>query len=181
MVFVRAQSTPSMRGSIVSEVNAAVLASSRGTSWQTQLNHTFTVTFASADARFKFFRDLGEIRLSGSRSGGSSTDQNSDWTALWITFNVFTFNKSEYDDITTSYTTIYTDSGASPYTDNDLVIKAKKDATGVVLTFDIQLIDAYAGTPDSVDGTMATNVDEYIDDAATSPVYATTVALTAGS
>lgn len=54
----------------------------RTTSWTSSVTFTQTVTFASGDAARYFFNSGGRITLSYSRSGGSSSDQNTAITNL---------------------------------------------------------------------------------------------------
>lgn len=185
-------STPNYsRGSVVTEVNAAALTSVRTTAWTTQVIHTFTATWVSAGERYKFFNNVesdgstgGEIRLSSSRTGGSSNGQNTDWTTLLSAQGVNTLDATEYDSITTSYTQWFQATGSGAYSLNDWTVNYKKNADGSVITIQSIYNDDHVATglgPDEVDGTLTSNIDEQIDDALTSPTYATTVALSAGS
>jgi len=51
-------------------------------SWDVRAVTTKTVTFASADALRYFFNAGGMIRMSFSRSGGTASDKNTEWTDL---------------------------------------------------------------------------------------------------
>jgi hypothetical protein len=57
-------------------------AVSRATSWATSVTFTQTITFASGDAARYYFNAGGRVTLSYSRSGGSSTSQNTAITDL---------------------------------------------------------------------------------------------------
>jgi len=57
-------------------------ASSTTASWTTSLNTTQRLTFASANALRYFFNAGGLIRMTFSRSGGTSNNKNTEWTNL---------------------------------------------------------------------------------------------------
>jgi hypothetical protein len=58
------------------------LTLSTTTSWKTQLTFTFTITFASGDAARYFFNAGGAVQLTFSRTGGSGSSKDTDWTNL---------------------------------------------------------------------------------------------------
>ena len=128
------------------------VTSTRTTSWGNAVYHEFTVTFASANAARHFFNSGGEIRFAASRSGGSSTDQNTDWTNLLSNAGTVKFAEGAtsytgsggtaaavgFDDLTTSYQQIFTATGTGSYSANDWTIEAKANAaygSATVLTF----------------------------------------------
>ena len=118
------------------------VTSTRTTSWGNAVYHEFTVTFANANAARHFFNSGGEIRFAASRSGGSSTDQNTDWTNLLSNAGTVKFAEGAttytgsggtaaavgFDDLTTSYQQIFTATGAGSYSANDWTIQAKANA-----------------------------------------------------
>jgi len=57
-------------------------SSSRTTAWSGTVSHTFTVTYADANAARYFFNSGGKIKFAFSRSGGTTSDQNTSWTNL---------------------------------------------------------------------------------------------------
>ena len=59
-----------------------VLNSTRNTAWSNQLTHRFRATFAQVDYARYFFNSGGQMRIRGSRSGGSATPQNASWTNM---------------------------------------------------------------------------------------------------
>jgi len=137
------------------------ITSSRTASWTGTENHIFTVTFASANAARHFFNSGGEIRLAGSRAGGSSTDQNTDWTNLLSNMGTIKFAEGAttytgsggtaasvgFDDLTTSNQQIFTAGGAGNYSSNDYTAYAKADAaygSATVLTFTVDFKDDHA-------------------------------------
>ena len=137
------------------------ITSSKTSSWSGTENHIFTVTFASANAARHFFNSGGEIRFAGSRSGGSSTDQNTDWTNLLSNMGTIKFAEGAttytgsggtaasvgFDDLTTSNQQIFTATGAGNYSSNDYTVNAKADAaygSATVLTFTVDFKDDHA-------------------------------------
>ena len=137
------------------------VTSTRTSAWTGTENHIFTVTFASANAARHFFNSGGEIRLAGSRSGGSSTDQNTDWTNLLSNMGTVKFAEGAttytgsggtaaaigFDDLTTSNQQIFTATGAGNYSSNDYTAYAKADAaygSATVITFTLDFKDDHA-------------------------------------
>jgi len=57
-------------------------SASRTTSWTTSVNTTQQLAFSSADTLRYFFNAGGTVRLSFSRSGGTSNNKNTEWTDL---------------------------------------------------------------------------------------------------
>mgnify|MGYP007100079099 CR=1 FL=1 len=53
-----------------------------GTQWTSRIQCTVTATWTSAAAARYFFNSGGQIRFSSSRSGGSSTTQNTSWNTI---------------------------------------------------------------------------------------------------
>lgn len=157
------------------------LSSTRTASWVAAIQHIFQVTFASADdARF-FFNSGSEIRLRGSRAGGSGTAQNADWTALLSSQGNICFGSNDtttsgsatvaaigYYDLTGSFQQISTISGAGAYANNDAIISARTvdgnigsfGDNGKVLEFKVNYNDPHTNPfTDSIDGTIVSAVD----------------------
>lgn len=64
-------------------VGTAITGSSSTTAtWTTSVNTTQQLAFSSADTLRYFFNAGGTVRLSFSRSGGTSNDKNTEWTDL---------------------------------------------------------------------------------------------------
>ena len=137
------------------------VTSSRTASWTGTVQHILTVTFASANAARHFFNSGGEIRFAGSRSGGSSTDQNTDWTNLLSNAGTVKFAEGAttytgsggtaasvgFDDLTTSNQQIFTATGQGNYSANDWTIEAKANAaygSATVLTFTVYFKDDHS-------------------------------------
>tara|TARA_Y100000592_G_scaffold99521_1_gene175856 strand:- start:1190 stop:2122 length:933 start_codon:yes stop_codon:yes gene_type:complete len=145
------------------------ITSSKTSSWSGTENHIFTVTFASANAARHFFNSGGEIRLAASRSGGSSTDQNTDWTNLLSNMGTVKFAEGAttytgsggtaaavgFDDLTTSNQQIFTATGSGSYSANDYTVNAKADAaygSATVLTFTVDFKDDHAASTGTFTG-----------------------------
>lgn len=161
------------------------ITSTRATAWSVQLIHEFTVTFSSGDAARYFFNAGGQIRMRGSRSGGSGTTQNSAWTTLLNSMGSIIFDHTQtassnavgtgstigYYDLTSVYQQIYTvSSSTANYTSNDVTVFARyNDAAvpvgangdnGLALQFQIQYNDDHTNAfSDQVSGTFTSNVD----------------------
>ena len=113
--------------------------STRTAAWSTTVTHDCTVTFSNAAHRQAFFNAGGKLNFSASRSGGSSNDQNTDWTNMLsaigtvqmaytaTTASSGTTTSIGNQDLTTSYQTIYTKAGSGSYSTNFYQIQAKAD------------------------------------------------------
>lgn len=136
----------------------AGVTSTRTTSWNTSVTHTFTVTYASANAARHFFNSGGKIKMAFARSGGSSTNQNTSWTNLFSDLGTVSLNANGttisgssqggngangsrgFHQLTATPAEILnTTSSTADYTANDLDIKAS--VSGAVVTVTITLND----------------------------------------
>jgi len=139
----------------------AGVTSTRTTSWNTSVTHTFTVTYASANAARHFFNSGGKIKMAFSRSGGTSSNQNTSWTNLFsdlgtvsMAANGTTISGSSqggngangsrgFHQLNgTPAEILNTTSSTADYTANDLDIKAS--VSGAVVTITITLNDDHA-------------------------------------
>lgn len=161
-------------------------SSTRTSAWTSNVNHIFTVTFASANAARFFFNSGGKIKFAFSRSGGSSTDQNTSWTNLLSGVGTVTFANTAsgssgslgFENLTASDQAIFNSAvGSGDYSANDVNINAK--ISGAVITMEVDFNDdhvaetgtftggglgnapnegqAYTGS-DSVDGTLSSTI-----------------------
>lgn len=190
-------------------VNA--LNSTRASSWNSSLQHRFTAVLPTVDDARYFFNSGGEIRIRGSRSGGSSTPQNDSWTEILTNMGtiVFDYNNTTqlgggagwtlssigYYDLTTSFQQIATgvDTTGGTYAANEARIDARSldgptgpnGDVGGTIEFRVRYFDN-SNNPfaDNVDGTITSDVDYQ---KATSPltiatpVFASSIVLTDGS
>ena len=178
-------------------VTASVLSSKRQATWNVQLVHEFTATFASADSARHFFNAGGEIRIRASRSGGASNAKNTDWTNLLSNAGTYTFDASVYfnPNANTALVQRNTAGGASAYAANDWTIferridnidgSAVRGSQGRVVRFRVEFNDDAA---EGVDELVSGNIFNVVDHKSSTgrvvpavPTYATITALTAGS
>ena len=133
-------------------------SSSRTSAWTGQVQHAFPKTYASANAARHFFNSGGKIKMAFSRSGGSSTNQNTSWTnqlsdlgTVTMAANATSISGSSqggngangsrgFHQLTgTPAEILNTTSSASDYTANDIDIKAS--VSGAVVTITISFND----------------------------------------
>ena len=164
--------------------------STRTAAWSTTVTHDCTVTFSNAAHRQAFFNAGGKLNFSASRSGGSSNDQNTDWTNMLAAIGTVqmaytattassgTTTSIGNQDLTTSYQTIYTKAGSGSYSTNFYQIQAKAD-NATTLRFLITFGDSHTGRGyfDSVDGTLQSVIGQARPNSGTLPNgYTVTVA-----
>jgi len=185
---------------------SSVLTSTRTTAWGTTIQHEFTVTFTDEDSARYFFNTAGEVRFSGSRTGGSATTINAAWTALLVAVGTVKFGASTttytgtggtvtnnvgYYGLTGTYQQIFTHAGTGAgYSSNiSYSIQARRESyvganggNGSVLRFLVTFNDnsVYYYYGSTVDGTIISQIDQYKAGGVltiSSPVYATVVNL----
>lgn len=191
-----------IQGTVTNGYNARTTASSsylsaetkdtsqRTTAWSTAITHDCTVAFSSEAHRNAFFNAGGSITFTASRSGGSSNDQNTDWTNMLSAMGTIkmgytattassgTTTSLGMYDLTTSYQTIYTKVGSGSYSTNYYQIQAQAPNTSSI-RFLITMDDAHTGRGyfDSVDGTVTNNIGQLRPNSGTLPNgYTVTVA-----
>jgi hypothetical protein len=156
-------------------------SATRTSAWTNTLTQETTWTFANeADCR-QFFNMGGYLGVSASRSGGSSSTQNTQWTNkfnsvsdVWLTHDSVSANAGStsgkgFYDLTTSYQQlcIYY-GGATPYTSDYIQVEARVNSTTnpTVVYFKTTLVDAGDNVIDaSVDGTLTINARRAAPDA----------------
>lgn len=174
----------------ISNTQAVITAKpgiSRTGSWSSQSYCEITMTFGSANEARYFFNSGGKVRISTSRSGGSSTPQNSSWTSLLNTIGTQSFGANTpgaatFYSLTNVYQTFYQQASSSSYSSNNYQLAAKCNVTnnvsGTATVVYIKVIwnDAYVDPDtlnpsypnpvtihppgDSVDGTLSVVVEE---------------------
>ena len=119
-------------------------SSTRSTAWTGQVTHQFTINYGSENAARHFFNSGGRITMVFSRSGGSSTAQNTSWTNLLSGIGTASFGHTDttasaggtsigFHDLTSSDQTILSSAvGSGDYAANDLLIQANSDGSGLV-------------------------------------------------
>lgn len=145
--------------------------------WNTAVSNTVTVTFSTAEQARYFFNSGGKIRFRSSRTGGSSTAQNSSWSNLLTGVGTVSFGANtqgcNFYNLTNTFQTVYTLGANSPYASNNFLIRAYSNVTdnsaggATVITFNIIWSDNYAysgagvpATVDNVNGTLTLIVEE---------------------
>lgn len=166
---------------------ATIVNHQRTTAWSTQIKHVFTLNFTTNDNARKFFNLGGQIRFSASRSGGSASTQNTDWTNLLsaagttIYDHLSYYNNQTFDQTLASYT------GSGAYVANDYTIKYRSNLAGggssIIMTVEFN-DDHTSGFSDTVDGTIISTIQRRDIGAPLNspfPSYTLNTALTAGS
>jgi len=146
-------------------------------SWSSLASLTCTLTFNNANEARYFFNSGGNIKVTASRTGGSSTLQNASWTALLTEAGTQIFKASATEEnnfytLTNAYQTIYELSASAAYANNTYRISAKCDVTnnntGTATEVDIKidLIDNYVDSGpevapgDAINGTLTISLEE---------------------
>jgi len=153
---------------------------SRSAQWQVEVTCTVTVNFTDAAQARYFFNSGGQIRFASSRSGGSSTEQNTSWTNLLNAAGTRAFGAItptvNFYNLTNSYQPWFTSSSSSPYAANNYTLEAlcnvANNSTGTAsqITFKATWVDGYVDpgdnpgdipdTPGIVDGTLTLTVNQ---------------------
>ena len=157
----------------------ALGSQSTSTSWYQSRSVTATVTFNTAEQARFFFNAGGKIRFTSTRTGGSSVQQNTDWSNLLASVGTQTFGGGSpsinFFNLTSAYQQFYTLSSSSPYAANNYKLEASCNVannsagTANVLSFRVTWTDGYfdpgPNTPqnpapgDLVDGTLSLTMD----------------------
>jgi hypothetical protein len=160
---------------------------SRTGSWSTQSSCEITMTFGSANQARYFFNSGGKVRISSTRTGGSTTSQNNSWTNLLTTIGIQSFGANTpgaatFYSLTNVYQTFYQQSSTSSYSSNNYQLQAKCNVTnnvgGTATVVYVKVIwnDGYVDPDtlnpdypggvsvhppgDTIDGTLAVTVEE---------------------
>jgi hypothetical protein len=108
-----------------------------GDIWNTSISCTIDVQWPSANAARFFWNSGGQIRITSSRTGGSSTTQNTQWTSILNSAGTQSFggnnpgtgtspmNGQNWYRLTNSFQTYYTLAGSSPYGSNTYNLQAR--------------------------------------------------------
>lgn len=147
-------------------------------SWSVQAQAEFSITFSNADQARYFFNSGGKIRVTSSRTGGTSSSQNNAWTNLLASVGPQNFSASiptnkNFYTLTDTYTDniFYELFSSTPYSANSYRLSAKSNVlnnsagTATQVFFKVQLLDSYVdpGAPapgDLVNGTLTISVEE---------------------
>lgn len=140
--------------------------------WNSVLTCSISVNFNDFDHMRHFFNSGGRIRFSSQRTGGASTLQNSNWSALLNSIGPvdfaatsLTLGSPNFYSLTSSYQTLISTSGSEVYSGNNFLVQVRR-ANDIRLEFVIQWTDNYIDTSpatppfDVVDGTIELSVSE---------------------
>jgi hypothetical protein len=146
------------------------VSTSRTSSWSREVSNTITLTFASSDEARYFFNQGGKVLITSSRTGGSSTSQNTSWSSLLTANSPYSFDHNQFFQLTTTNQNFLNAAPSSPYASNRYIIRARRDSTSRIISIDVVFDDNYTdpspGNPpapeDIVNGTLTSSyVIEY--------------------
>ena len=141
----------------------------RTTAWTSTLTEETTWTFASEGAARAFFNAGGALGVSSTRSGGSSSTQNTDWTNLLSAMGDVLMNYNDtsassgtsaglgFYELTTSYQQLYIKYGSGAYASNYFRLEGKVNSTTdpTVVTLKATWFDPYtAAAAAAADGAI---------------------------
>jgi hypothetical protein len=166
--------------------NVPSAPSTRTASWNNSLSCTVQFYWANSNQARYFFNSGGQVRVTSSRSGGSSSQQNTAWTSLLSSSGTQSFGGNNPDTetspatgtnwyrCTNSFQTYYSASSSSPYGSNSYQLQARtadvpSNASGTSASGEIRLVftDGYVdpgntGPNDFYAGDNPNTVD-YVD------------------
>lgn len=146
-----------------------------GTSTQpTAIYHIVTVTFASATAKTHYLNAGGQIAFNATATNigtGASQLKNQDWADLLSAMGTVYFDKHSTsassgtsnsrgaDDLTASYSNLFTKTGSGNYNDNFWRLQARNESS-TTIRFRIIISDSDAGTGNIGGPGTETPIDE---------------------
>lgn len=136
-------------------------ANTRTTDWSTSIDNVCTYTFASFNKARYFFNSGGSLAEYLGGAGGS-TGNAAAWIALLSLMGTVIMDLDGtsqtgsggtpaaigYYDLTTNYQQIFIQQAAGAYSDNEIIIYAKRNAAGSVIDIRTLLNDDHAGIVD---------------------------------
>lgn len=153
-----------------------------GTTGNRGLKFTHTITFASGNAARYFFNAGGRLKLAFSRSGGSATTRNTEWTALATALGSIQMTAIDYVKVggsgtlsnlqhdgyygltTSEVQKLLQYDGTYLYSTNYITMNAKVSGTAQnggypVITLETYWVNAWSNAfQDAVDGTATTSL-----------------------
>ena len=141
--------------------------SSRTTSWNNTVTHTVVLTFPSYNAARYFFNTGGNIQFTASMTPDVSNLKNNSWQTMLTNMGTVTMNYNSttvsgtgsaaagigFYQLTTAQQLIFQKlTETTMYSPNQYDIYANVDATGAVITFNIQFSDLSTGSTESTQG-----------------------------
>jgi hypothetical protein len=143
--------------------------------WANEINTELTVAFSAADQARWFFNSGGEIRISSTRTGGRSDQQNNDWSSLLSGIGVRLFgaqipitgfspmNGQNFYRLTNSYQTYFSQASSSPYADNVYQLRVRcnvadnSSGTANIVFIQVRFIGGYVDPGDNFEDVPRTN------------------------
>jgi len=173
------------KGHISQFASSTKLTATRTTAWNGTLTYSFTVTFSSVSARTNFFTYGGRITVSSTRTGGSSTSKNTNWSTILSNMGLIglgknnTYHSSLPADSTGdvnlngTYATLYGGIGTGVYAENDILVQARETSSTVIQVV-VYFRDDDSGDPtvdENVDGTLTLYLGERRHPSQSSPTF----------
>lgn len=183
------------------------ITDTRSTSWTSQVLTEFTVTFGSEDLARFFFNSGGQVRMGSTRTGGTGSTDNTNWTTLLSTIGTVGLGARSstisgaassfsggvgYYSLTGSYQAIVNQAGTGVYSSNTYTVQARTEnviglrgANGTLVRCQVILtVTPPFHASHVADGTLTTTVS--MQKATTfltvaSPAFSTVTSLIAGS
>lgn len=170
--------------------NTNVASATKTDAWYTQAYADVTVTFSTADQARYFFNSGGQIRVNTTRTGGSSTSQNSSWSTILASAGTQVFggqlptagftpmDGKNFYRLTNTFQTYYQINASGAYSSNSYRLQARSNVsnnssgTATIVYIRVLLSDPYTDPPntgvlagsfppeDRVDGTLTTTISE---------------------
>jgi hypothetical protein len=152
----------------------------RSTSWINSVSATATITFGSADYARWFFNSGSKLRINSTRTGGTSSAQNSAWSNLLSSIGVIEFGAITspigYYSLTNVDQILRTQTSTSPYSSNNFTVRVRSNVANnsngeaTLVLFSLIWTDGYTDPPggfpgqfppeDTVDGNLSFVVEE---------------------
>ena len=125
-----------------------------GAGWNGTQVHQFTASFSSSNERRAFFNAGGTIRINLTLAYAGSETKTLDWQTMMSDLGTMVFNYKQTTasvgssignyDLTGTFQTIASESGANPYSENNITIQARSNSA-TQLEFAVYLNEADTG------------------------------------
>lgn len=168
------------RFSVASDTGATGDSSTFTSQWSSSLSAEATFTFASEAACRAYFNGGGKVGFTSSRSGGSSTTQNTNWTDTLSALGNYQLKHDTsyaasgtnsgigFYELGTSYATLWTKFGSGSYASNFFRVEGKINSTTnpTVITLKATWSDPHAEGAGALgpDGQASTGDEGYGND-----------------
>jgi hypothetical protein len=138
-------------------VVTAAISQTKTTAWNGTVSCVIGFNFGSANEARYFFNSGGQIRISSSRTGGTTSAQNTAWSNLLTAVGTQTFGANNpgtgtapsdglnWYRCTSTFQTYYTGTASSPYGSNNIQLQARvtdvaNNATGTAAYGEIRVV-----------------------------------------